>query len=233
MRVKPSTRHDEQIDERFHQLNLDNIANVVYWHEFFKIIKTVVGDIVECGVGRGRSLIILMALNALQPKQERRRIFAYDSFCGFPKPTEEDRSPRNPKAGEWAVSPSGKYRYTPEFLQQVAASAGLDSDFLERAGFVMTLRPGFFRDTLPTHPRRPIALLNIDGDLYQSYKDCLENLYPMVSPGAVIAFDDFGFAEDHAESFPGARRAVREFLGAAYSDLRCSPRGNPYYIKPA
>jgi hypothetical protein len=97
----------------------------------------------------------------------------------------------------------------------------------------MTVRAGFFSESLPTHPRRQIALLNVDGDLYQSYKDSLDNLYPLVSPKGVIVFDDFLFQESTEEHFPGARRAVKEFLGTAYADLRCSRRGNAYYIKSA
>ncbi len=51
--------HHPQIDERFHQLNVNNIGNVIYWWTFFRMAKDVLGDIVECGVGRGRSLAII------------------------------------------------------------------------------------------------------------------------------------------------------------------------------
>jgi hypothetical protein len=150
----------------------------------------------------------------------------------FLSPREEDRSARTPKVGDWAAGPSGKYRYTLEFLNMVLSSTAMGPDLLEKVGFDATVRAGFFDEVLPTHPRRPIALLNIDGDLDQPYRDCLENLYPLVSPGAVIAFDDFLLEENPKESFPGARRAVKEFLGSAHVDLRCPRRGTPYYIKP-
>jgi Macrocin-O-methyltransferase (TylF) len=104
---------------------------------------------------------------------------------------------------------------------------------IEHAGFKMTVRAGFFSESLPTHPRRQIALLNVDCDLYQSYKDCLDNLSPLVSPSGVIVFDDFLFQEGTEENFPGARKAVKEFLGSAYAGLLCSRRGNAYYVKPA
>jgi hypothetical protein len=232
--LKYSARHNPEIDEKFHQLNLDNIADVIYWYEFFQMVRHVPGDIVECGVGRGRSLIAITALNILLELDEggRRWIFAYDSFCGFPEPTKQDYSPRNPKAGDWATSPSRKYRYTCEFLNLVLSSAGMATDVLEHAGFKLTARAGFFSESLPTHPRRPIALLHVDGDLYQSYMSCLDNLYPLVSPKGVIVFDDFLFQESTEEHFPGARRAVKEFLGAESAVLRPSRRGNTYYVKP-
>ena len=57
------TTHNKEIDEKFHQLNIGNIGNVIYWWEFLQAISDIQGDIVECGIGRARSLIILSALN--------------------------------------------------------------------------------------------------------------------------------------------------------------------------
>jgi len=93
------TNHNSHIDEKFHQLDLGNIGNVVYWAKFFEITKNVPGDIVECGIGRGRSMLILCALNYLFDRNEggQRQIFGYDSFKGFPQPSKEDKSFRNPK----------------------------------------------------------------------------------------------------------------------------------------
>ena len=226
--------HHPGMDELFHQLNLANIANVLYWREFFEFVRSVPGDYVECGVGRGRSLLIVAALSVLlEPAVSgRRKLWAYDSFQGFPEPTPEDRSHRNPKAGEWATSPSCKYRYSPEFIRRVLAEARIPLAPESATGLALTLREGFFRDSLPSHPRQPIALLHLDGDLYQSYMDSLTILFPLVSPGGIVVFDDFTLAETAAEKFPGARRAVREFLGPACADLRVSPRGTPYYVKP-
>jgi hypothetical protein len=62
--------HNSEIDEKFHQLNIGNIGNVIYFWKFFKQIKDIQGDIVECGVGRGRSLIIVSALNNFLTKNE-------------------------------------------------------------------------------------------------------------------------------------------------------------------
>ena len=155
-------RHHSDLDERFHQLNASNICNVVYWWLFLQMAKSVAGDIVECGVGRGRSLLIIAALNEALESQEGggRKIFGYDSFSGFPEPTSEDDSIRKPKRGDWSRSPSGKYVYTAELARNVLTDGGVTQP--------VTLVPGFFKDTLAHHPDRPIAILHIDGDLYQS-----------------------------------------------------------------
>ena len=115
------TFHNPLVDEKFHQLNLGNIGHVLYWKIFFEITKDLPGDIVECGVGRGRSLLIISALNNILEKHEGggRKIFAYDSFEGFPEPSLQDEFFRDIKKGDWSYSPSGKYKYSPEFILQI------------------------------------------------------------------------------------------------------------------
>ena len=51
------TRHPQDVNDYYHCFNSSNVLNVIYWWTFFEIINDIKGDIVECGVGRGRSLI--------------------------------------------------------------------------------------------------------------------------------------------------------------------------------
>ena len=222
------TNHIDEIDEKFHQLNLGNIGNVIYWLKFFEMTKNVPGDIVECGIGRGRSLIILCALNYFFEKNEggQRRIFGYDSFEGFPEPTIEDRSFRDHKKGDWSKSPTGKDVYTEEFVKKVLTEAKIPINEIK-----LTLTKGFFEKSLPNHPNDPIAILHVDGDLYQSHKSTLENLYDKVSSGGVIIFDDICYGFENSEPFPGARTAVKEFFNDKYNLLKVSVGGNLYYLK--
>ena len=221
-------RHRADIDEKYHQLNVGNIGRVMYWQNFFNMIKGVEGDIVECGIGRGRSLLIIAAINSMLVEKDggQRQIFGYDSFEGFPEPTVEDMSPRNPQKGEWSKSPSGRYTYSEEFILQVLESA--DVSLYDQS---ITLTKGFFSDSLRSHPERPISLLHIDSDLYLSYLSVLESLFRRVSPGGIIVFDDFRNEQNHiGEPFPGSRHAVSEFLGDNVSKLKTSILGT-YYLK--
>jgi hypothetical protein len=221
------TIHNPEMDEKFHQLNFGNIGNVIYWWKFFEMLSGIPGDIVECGVGRGRSLLIISAINYLLTKNEggERTIFAYDSFEGFPEPTIEDKSQRNPQRGEWASSPSGRYKYSIEFTKKVLFEAKLPLDSLS-----LNIKKGFFCDSLKGHPDRPIALLHMDGDLYQSYKDCLNHLYNKVCKGGIIVFDDFQEGVD-SDPFPGSRLAIKEFFGERYKNLKVSVGGTYYFVK--
>jgi len=66
---------------------------------------------------------------------------------------------------------------------------------------------GWFCDTLPDEPIERLAMLRLDGDLFQSTMDALVALEPKVSSGGyVIVDDDFGW----------------ESCGAAVDDYRAT-----------
>jgi len=54
---------------------------------------------------------------------------------------------------------------------------------------------GWFKDTLPVAPINKLALLRLDGDMYESTMDGLVNLYPKLSKGGYIIVDDWGAVE--------------------------------------
>ena len=55
--------HPRDVNVYYHCFNACNILNVIYWRYYFEIVKNIDGDIVECGVGRARSLITILTLN--------------------------------------------------------------------------------------------------------------------------------------------------------------------------
>jgi O-methyltransferase len=63
--------------------------------------------------------------------------------------------------------------------------------------------PGWFRDTLPTAPMERIAVLRLDGDLYESTMEALVALYPKVTAGGFVIVDDYGL--------PTCRAAIEDF----------------------
>jgi O-methyltransferase len=50
---------------------------------------------------------------------------------------------------------------------------------------------GWFRETLPEAPIERIALLRLDGDMYESTMDVLTHLYPKLSVGGYCIVDDY------------------------------------------
>ena len=51
---------------------------------------------------------------------------------------------------------------------------------------------GWFRDTLPTAPIERLAVLRLDGDLYESTIQALDGLYDKLSAGGFVIVDDYG-----------------------------------------
>lgn len=185
---------------RAHPLDImraDNrfMMRFLYFARCFDQVRQLGGDIVECGVGAGRTLLSFTYL--MKYNRGDNTLWGYDSFEGFPEPSEHDRSFCNPKKGRNATSM--------EDVLDLLRRSGIGEDFLSSR---LRLVKGFFEETLHGYSGRPIALLHVDVDLYQSYLTVLEELYPKVLPGGVILFDEY-----EEKKFPGARKAIEKYLG--------------------
>ncbi len=174
-----------------------------YFKRLYDSVRHIEGTVVECGIGYGNSLCVLAGL-----AKGEREVWGFDSFEGFPEPAPQDASPRNPQKGQWAVST----------VQSITAK-------LMSFGLSAILIKGFFGDSLKEYTGDPIALLHLDGDLYQSYKDCLEQLYDKVADGGVILFDEY-----NTVNFPGGTQAINEFFGERIKYIRYDSSANRYFI---
>jgi O-methyltransferase len=63
---------------------------------------------------------------------------------------------------------------------------------------------GWFRDTLSQAPIKAVAVLRLDGDMYESTMDALTHPYPKLSVGGYVIIDDYG-------TIPACRKAVDDF----------------------
>jgi O-methyltransferase len=152
----------------------------------------VPGDVIETGVWRGGAVIFMRAVLKAYG-DEVRLVWAADSFAGFPPPDPEqypdDRGARFWTRPELAVDV--------ETVRRNFARYGLLDD---RVRFLV----GWFKDTLPTAPITQLALMRLDGDMYESTMDALVALYPKLAPGGFIIIDDFHYAAS-------CRRAVEDY----------------------
>ncbi|GGW63362.1 TylF/MycF/NovP-related O-methyltransferase [Alishewanella tabrizica] len=225
-------KHPTDVSDYWHVFNMQNALNVMYWDHFFKITQGLEGDIIEFGVGRGRSLLTILSLATYynNVNNTSKKIFALDSFEGFPEPTKEDESPRAPKKGEWASSPNKQFNYSPESLNIIIKNAAIPANTLQNLHVIK----GFFSDTISKISSSKISILHLDGDLYQSVKTPLVGLADRIVPGGIVVIDDYLLqdANQSSEPFPGARTAVEEFLRQRNDfQLRESIRGTPYLVK--
>ena len=191
------------------------------------------GDFVECGVFAG-SQCAAMARAILDARRSGfgppRVIHAFDSFEGIPiAGPHDDVQPGDPKATDRSgdLRSSGISVCTGEQLLSNWEEWGLPRDMI-------TPHTGWFQETVPRWSRlrsapnrekrwekvrHPIAVLRLDGDLYESTRVCLEALYPHVSSGGFVIIDDYALA--------GCRKAVEEYLRGVLGETGSAPQMYP------
>jgi hypothetical protein len=153
------------------------------------IRDNVPGDLIETGVWRGGTTIFMRALLKLHGVMDR-TVWVADSFEGMPLPS----SP----ADGYDLSHQTYLCVSQEDVARNFEKFGLLD------GQVRFLK-GWFCDTMPTAPIERLAILRLDGDLYQSTMDVLTNLYRKVSPGGYVIIDDY-------YAWESCRQAVSVFL---------------------
>jgi hypothetical protein len=175
------------------RINAEWIQRLLYFDRLLEQVRDVEGDVVECGVAGGQSLAMLASL--LRERGQNRRIWGFDSWAGLPSPSaadlESDESRAASRMFAWA---------SPSVVRAEFRAHGLDPAAVE-------LIRGSFDETLPGYTGT-IALLHVDADLYESYRVTLSELWPRLAVGGIVAFDEY----DDSAAWPGARRAVDEFL---------------------
>ena len=156
------------------------------------------GDLMETGVWRGGASIFMRAVLAAYGDSSR-TVFVADSFQGVPQPDPE-RFPQDGADTAW-----GQLWRAPELAVPLDVVKGN----FERYGLLdqqVRFLPGWFRDTLPAAPVERLAVLRLDGDLYESTILALQHLYPRISPGGYLLIDDYG-------DIQACRQAVDDYRG--------------------
>ena len=157
--IKPNEIWDS---ENIYHLKTDisRIGKLIYHYEIYKKILDVPGDIVECGVFKGISLIRFLTYRSILENNYSRKVYGFDSFGRFPS----------------AENPDDK-----EFIKRWENSAGngiskdeLNKILLEKKfenfelikGDILKNIPNFIKDKDSTK----IALLHLDMDVYEPTK---------------------------------------------------------------
>lgn len=157
------------------------------------LAEDIPGDLVECGVWRGGASILMRAVLAAYGDQTR-QVWLADSFAGVPAPD----------ADNYKADKGDKLHLAAPILavpeKEVRANFERYGLLDERVRFL----PGWFKDTLTDAPIEQIAVLRLDGDLYESTIQALDGLYSRLSPGGFCIIDDY-----HA--IDGCKKAVTDY----------------------
>lgn len=167
---------------------LDNV------HECVRSVlrDQVPGDFIETGVWRGGTCIFIRAALAAYGATDR-TVWVADSFSGLPR-VDRERFPADSQYELW--------RY-----DQLAVSLEAVRENFRRYGLLdeqVRFLPGLFRETLERAPIERLALLRLDGDLFESTWQAMSALYHKVSPGGWVIVDDYG-------ALPPCRAAIEQW----------------------
>jgi hypothetical protein len=195
--------------------------------------RNVPGAIVECGVAAGAQLGAVQ--DVLREKGKTRWVYGFDSFKGIPLASAKDDV-------QPGIGPKADISYKTE--SELLVSSGITVHDKQTVWNNLTrwssgnaenvvLVEGWFQNTV--HHYRTvfqqlggIALLRLDGDLYESTRVCLEALVPYVNDGGIIIIDDWALT--------GCRNACIEYF-AHHSVCQIVPPhgtaldGPAYFVK--
>lgn len=165
------------------------------------------GDFVEVGTWRG-GCTGLMALGAQRFGTGSRIIQAFDSFQGLPQPV-ASKDFDGIMENEFRVTEASAKGKLEPINALVASIDDFRALLFETIGYSeekVVIHKGWFQETMPIAAPKigGIAILRLDGDLYESYKIALEYLYPKVITGGFVIIDDW--------SLGGCRKAVTEYF---------------------
>ncbi|MGH7933522.1 MAG: TylF/MycF/NovP-related O-methyltransferase [Candidatus Binataceae bacterium] len=197
--IKAATR----VVAPFTLLSFDRLASLwlqVRWLDAHRIS----GSMVECGVRAGGASAMMALAHMASSKTAQRPLDLFDCFDGALPATDEDGATVKQLVEMWNTQP----HCSPDTSKHL---------ILNQIGYPQALlrqHIGYFQDTLPQEADAlgPIALLRLDGDLYESTKVCLEYLYDHVAANGIIVIDDYG-------AFAGCRKAVDKFVARLTSPI--------------
>lgn len=175
--------------------------------ELFKMTLDVPGDIAELGVFRGLGLFTWANLLEAYCIGDRTKIvFGFDNWKGFPELAPEDGK----EVDEVQKSAGG---FSPEkYYEELCDAIKIfDADrFIPWKARIRLVR-GNIENTVPEFVKENsgvrFSFIHFDCDLYQPTKAALQSLWPRVSRGGVVLFDEYGIHD-----WPGETQAVDEFL---------------------
>ena len=159
--------------------------------------NNIPGDIVECGVYHGGSMMAA-ALTLLQFESTARTLYLFDTFDGMSLPTDLDVNLHGVCATDIYKSEKEITTVPLHLVQRAMKSTGYPENKLR---YVV----GKVEDTLPDAAPQKIALLRLDTDWYESTYHEMVHLFPRLSTGGVLIVDDYGH-------WSGAKRAVDQYI---------------------
>jgi hypothetical protein len=164
------------------KFNLFNLA---------RSIRSVEGDIAECGVFHGGSSHLMLTATDGTSKH----LFGFDSFEGLSEPKESDY-----------VTQKHTFKWK---KHDMSFDENTTRKNLEKFNGRFSLYKGWIPERFNEVSQNRFSLVHIDVDLYEPTMSSIEFFYPRLSVGGFIVCDDYG-----SEACPGAKKAMDEYAAS-------------------
>lgn len=175
--------------------------------DLMKMTLDVPGDIAEFGVFRGLGLFTWANLLEAYAIGDRTKIvYGFDNWKGFTAFDEKDGGEH--ESGQKILGGFNPERFYEELLSAI--------DIFDEDRFIswkkrIELIEGNIEESVPQfiedNPGVRFSLVHFDCDLYKPTKVALEAIWPKISRGGVILFDEYAI-----KNWPGETQAVDEFI---------------------
>lgn len=204
-------------DDFLAKTSMDRLQKILARYELLKIIINVPGDIVECGVFKGSGIYTFAKLHKILMPNNTRKIIGFDFFNADRKA--DFKRKEDKKVLDW----HGENWSAEKTILKNLSDMGINNVELI-AGNVIETTKNYAKNNLGFR----IAFLYLDVDNYEGTLAILKNLYPLVSPGGVVIFDEYSI-RGHGES-----DAVNEYFKGSNVEIKSFPWANTpgaYIIK--
>lgn len=180
----------------------------VYKSVEYIVKNKIPGDLVECGVWRGGSSM-LIASSLKHFGDTSRKVYLYDTFEGMAAPTAADMAhDGDVLKQQWEAQKSGDHNdWCYASLKDVKRNVATIGYPPENITFVV----GKVEDTVPGTMPASLALLRLDTDWYESTKHEMVHLYPLLAARGVLLIDDYGRWKGSRDAIDEAFRAMSAF----------------------
>ncbi len=174
-------------------------------YEIFKQVLNIKGSVIECGVHRGSGIMAWANLSSiLEPVNLTRRIYGFDTFTGFPSVSEKDKNKfSNINTGDLD---SNCYDELIELIKIYNSNRYLGH--MEKVELIKGDAIKTIPEFIENNKHLVVSLLFLDFDLYEPTKVAIENFFPRMPKGAIIAFDELD-----NPIWPGETLALLDAIG--------------------
>lgn len=198
----------------YKKTSLFTMTSLERQYALFKAVQHIVkhripGDIVECGVWKGGSMMLALE-TLISLGDTSRNVFLYDTFSGMAEPTNRDVRYNAVDAHKvWESRQSGGINeWCYASLDKVKKNIASVEYPEHKVNFVV----GKVEETIPTTAPKQISILRLDTDWYKSTAHELKYLFPLLVKGGMLIIDDYG-------CWRGAREAVDEYIADNHLDI--------------